>query len=284
MQNKDAIGVFDSGVGGLTVLNALQQAMPNESFLYLGDTARVPYGTRSPETIVRYSFRVAGHLIRHNIKALVIACNTATSYALEPLREACSHLGIPVFGVIEPSSQVALEHSQNNNILVLGTEGTIQGNKYTETLKRLNPTVQVQGLACPLFVPLIEEGWHTHTVTETVAREYFSSIETLTSFDTAILGCTHYPLLKPLLSRLFDHIHFVDSAETTAAQVYEKLKQQQQLQSAPRQHSSPQTRFLVTDNLQRFHKVGYYFVGHHPSPLEMVDLTDADETIVTKLL
>ena len=133
MQNEKAIGVFDSGVGGLTVLYALQTALPLEKFIYLGDTARVPYGTRSPETIIRYSNRVAGHLYKRDIKALVVACNTATSYALESLQAAFEPIGIPVFGVIKPSATVALEHSQNNNILVLGTEGTIQGQKYSDT-------------------------------------------------------------------------------------------------------------------------------------------------------
>lgn len=279
-----SIGVFDSGVGGLTVLHALQKEMPAENFIYLGDTARVPYGTRSPETIVRYSSRVAGHLMRHDIKALVIACNTATSYALETLQKACAPINIPVFGVIEPSAQVALEKSTNGNILVLGTEGTIQGHKYTEALHRMNPTIKVQGLACPLFVPLIEEGWHNHHVTATVAKEYFSQVPNLTSFDTAILGCTHYPLIKPVLEKIFPTIDFIDSAETTAKIVHNKLAKINRLKSSSTISSNGRTRFLVTDNLQRFRKVGYYFVGYEPDPIDMVDLTDADEQIVTKLL
>ena len=284
MNNEMSIGVFDSGVGGLTVLHALQKELPAENFIYLGDTARVPYGTRSPETIVRYSSRVAGHLMRYDIKALVIACNTATSYALETLQKACGKRNIPVFGVIEPSAQVALEKTVNGNILVLGTEGTIQGHKYTETLHRMNPQITVQGLACPLFVPLIEEGWHNHSVTATVAKEYFSQIPNLTSFDTAILGCTHYPLIKPVLENIYPSIHFIDSAETTAKIVHNKLVDINRLKSSNTAISDGQTRFLVTDNLQRFRKVGYYFVGYEPNPIDMVDLTDADEQIVTKLL
>lgn len=285
IENKQAIGVFDSGVGGLTVLHALQQAMPSEDFIYLGDTARVPYGTRSPETILRYSSRVAGHLLTHNIKALVIACNTATSYALEPLQDACQKIGVPVFGVIKPSSEVALSQSQNKHILVLGTEGTIQGERYTHTLQQMNPNVYVQGLACPLFVPLIEEGWHTHPVTDTIAQEYFSTVENLTIFDTAILGCTHYPMIKANLERLFPSIRFIDSAQTTATIVRQALERQN-LMTIPSETSSTQgkTTFLVTDNLSRFCKVGYYFVGYTPTDIAMVDLTDADEQIVTKLL
>ena len=284
MQNEKAIGVFDSGVGGLTVLHALQSALPSERFIYLGDTARVPYGTRSPETIVRYSNRVAGHLYKRDIKALVIACNTATSYALDSLQKAFRPLGIPVFGVIEPSATTALKHSSNKCILVLGTEGTIRGNKYTETIHNISPTATVHGLACPLFVPLIEEGWHQHPVTETVAKEYFGTVEKLTSFDTAILGCTHYPLLKPVLSKLFPNIQFIDSAATTAAMVKTELTKQNLISSRVQKDSEVDTEFLVTDNLQRFCKVGYYFVGSSPSPLHMVDLTDSDEQIVANLL
>ena len=284
MQNEKAIGVFDSGVGGLTVLYALQKALPLEKFIYLGDTARVPYGTRSPETIIRYSKRVAGHLHKRDIKALVIACNTATSYALESLQAAFEPIGIPVFGVIQPSATAALEHSKNNNILVLGTEGTIRGQKYSDTILNLEPEAKVHGLACPLFVPLIEEGWHNHPVTKTVAQEYFGSVENLTSFDTAILGCTHYPLLKPVLSKLFPTIHFVDSAATTASMVKAALTSKDLVTHSKESATIGETEFLVTDNLQRFRKVGYYFVGFSPSPLQMVDLSDSDEQIVADLL
>ena len=284
MQNEKAIGVFDSGVGGLTVLYALQNALPLEKFIYLGDTARVPYGTRSPETIIRYSKRVAGHLYKRDIKALVIACNTATSYALESLQNAFEPIGIPVFGVIKASAFAALDHSTNNNILVLGTEGTIRGEKYSKTIQTIEPTAKVHGLACPLFVPLIEEGWHKHPVTETVAREYFGTVQNLTSFDTAILGCTHYPLLKPMLSRLFPTIHFIDSAATTASMVKAALASKMLTAPDRESQSRGETEFLVTDNLQRFHKVGYYFVGSSPSPIQMVDLSDSDEQIVAGLL
>lgn len=284
MQSEKAIGVFDSGVGGLTVLHALQKALPHERFIYLGDTARVPYGTRSPETIIRYSNRVAGHLYKRDIKALVIACNTATTYAIETLQNAFESINLPVFGVIKPSAVAAVNQSTNNNILVLGTEGTIRGGKYTELIHNLQPNAMVRGLACPLFVPLIEEGWHRHAVTETVAQEYFASIENLTSFDTAILGCTHYPLLKPVLSKLFPTIRFVDSAETTAEMVRAELNSRNLLADDAISESADKTTFLVTDNLQRFRKVGYYFVGSTPTPLQMVDLTDSDEQVVADLL
>ena len=284
MQNEKAIGVFDSGVGGLTVLYALQKVLPSEKFIYLGDTARVPYGTRSPDTIIRYSKRVAGHLYKRDIKALVVACNTATSYALDSLQRAFEPLDIPVFGVIKPSATTALEHSTNNNILVLGTEGTIRGQKYRQTILNIEPKATVHGLACPLFVPLIEEGWHRHPVTETVALEYFGTVKNLTSFDTAILGCTHYPLLKPMLSQLFPRIHFIDSAATTAAMVAAEMRTKGLMTARKTTVGRGETEFLVTDNLQRFRNVGYYFVGSSPSPLQMVDLSDSDEQIVAGLL
>lgn len=168
--------------------------------------------------------------------------------------------------------------------MILGTEGTIQGQKYTETLKALDESVETYGLACPLFVPVIEEGWHKHPVAETIALEYFQSVSNLTSFDTAVLGCTHYPLLKPVLSKLFPHMHFIDSAETTAGMVKESLMAKGLLHQNENLNHKGQTLFLVTDNLQRFRKVGYYFIGETPTPLQMVDLTDSDEQIVANLL
>ena len=287
MQKDFAIGVFDSGVGGLTVLKALQSAMPHERFIYLGDTARVPYGSRSPETIIRYSKRVTGHLLQRDIKALVIACNTATTYALTALQEACQNLNLPVFGVIEPSATMAVHTSPSQHILVLGTEGTIAGGKYTETITRLSPNAKVSAKACPLFVPLIEEGWHGHMVTEMVAKEYFAEIQNLESIDTAILGCTHYPLIKSLLGTLFPSIHFIDSAETTAQIVRNELNERQILNDhlvANRDTLVENTLYLVTDNLPKFSQVGHQFIGHTPSPLELVDLTDQDEDFVDGLL
>lgn len=286
--NKDyAIGVFDSGVGGLTVLKALQAAMPNERFVYLGDTARVPYGSRSPDTIIRYSKRVTGHLLQRDIKALVVACNTATTYALTALKNACNRLSLPVFGVIEPSAALAVQSTQAKKILIMGTEGTIAGGKYTEIIHKLAPDCLVYSKACPLFVPLIEEGWHQHSVTSLVAKEYLSSVNNLLEIDTAILGCTHYPLVKSLLTKLYPHINFIDSAEATAQIVKEELSARHILQdpiATDRDSVHGDTLYLVTDNLPRFSTVGHQFVGHTPSPLELVDLTDQDEAFVDGLL
>lgn len=268
--NERAIGVFDSGVGGLTVLAELQKALPNESFLYLGDTARVPYGSRSPETIIRYSKRVAGHLVRKRIKALVIACNTATTYAFEELKIACEPLNIEVFGVIEPGARAALQQTKNNRIAVLGTEGTIKGQKYQEILKTLSPNVKIQEKACPLFVPLAEEGCHQESFTEMIAEMYLQELQEV---DTVILGCTHYPLLKTLLQKLRPNMTFIDSAEATARFVRDSLNHKNLLSSS----SQPKTCYLVTDNLERFERVGYYFLNCPPHPLELIDIHDSDE-------
>lgn len=265
-----AIGVFDSGVGGLTVLAELQKALPTESFLYLGDTARVPYGSRSPETIIRYSKRVAGHLVRKKIKALVIACNTATTYAFEELKRACRPLNIEVFGVIEPGARAALLQSKNNYIAVLGTEGTIKGKKYHEILTGLAPEIRIQEKACPLFVPLIEEGWHHTDIAKMTAEKYLQEVQDV---DTVILGCTHYPLLKTLLQQLRPNMTFIDSAEATARFVRDSLREKKLLSSS----SVGKTSYLVTDNLERFERVGYYFLNHPPHPLELIDIHDSDE-------
>ena len=287
IQNK-AIGVFDSGVGGLTVLAELQLALPNEEFVYLGDTARVPYGSRSPETIIRYSKRVAGHLVKRDIKALVVACNTATTYALDALIEACRPLNIVVFGVIEPSALMALEKSKHKSIAVLGTEGTINGGKYYQILKKYEPNVHIKQQACPLFVPIIEEGWHNHPVAKMVAEEYLLTVQQLTvqketvrqsqiyPIDTVILGCTHYPLLKPLLESLCPQMTFIDSAQSTAQMVRKTLNHLGLLRTES-SNLSNKTLFLVTDNLQRFAKVGYYFLGVTPEPLQLIDIHDDDE-------
>lgn len=266
------IGVFDSGVGGLTVLSALQTHLPQEDFIYLGDTARVPYGSRSAETVIRYSKRVAGHLVQRNIKILVIACNTATTYAVEVLQELCHPLGIHVFGVIEPSAQMAIDHSPTKKIAVLGTEGTIQGGKYTEKLQLFCPSVTIEQQACPLFVPIIEEGWHTHSVAKIVAEEYLQHIHLA---DTVILGCTHYPLLKDVLQELRPNLTFIDSAQSTALLIRDFLEKN----TLRNQQNLGSTTYLVTDNLTRFTKVGYYFLGIPPHPIHLIDLDDHDERV-----
>ncbi len=264
------IGVFDSGVGGLTVVRALRAQLPGESITYLGDTARVPYGTRSPETVRRYSQRVAGHLVRRGVKALVVACNTATTYAIESLREEGDRRGIPVIGVIEPGVQAAAQICQGH-VGVIGTEGTIRGGAYTRLLQQHAPGLQVTSLACPMFVALAEEGWTDGDVAMATAERYLSPLRD--GPDTLILGCTHYPLLAAAIRATLPGVNLVDSAQSTAEAVAKVLKSSGLINDEPKRDSQ----FLVTDNMQRFIDVGTRFFGEAPHPTELVDLDDKDQ-------
>lgn len=268
------IGVFDSGVGGLTVLSALRQRLPSEALVYLGDTARVPYGTRSPETVINYSRRVASRLVREDIKALVIACNTATAHALEALQEAGARIGLPVIGVIEPGIRAALAASRGGTVAVLGTEGTIRAGRYQQALARVGtPSL---GQACSLLVPLAEEGWTNGEVAKAVAERYLAPLQG--QVDTAILGCTHFPLLREVIQAALPGVVLVDSAESTAKAVADTLAQHGLL-LAPR--APAPTRFLVTDNLERFVTVGHRFLGNAPDPVNLVDLPDPEGAFAT---
>ena len=260
------IGIFDSGIGGLTVLSAIRDNLPNESLLYLGDTARVPYGTRSPETVQRYAERVASHLWKQGVKALVIACNTASTYALEPLELVGEQLGIPVLGVIQPGVQEALAATVSGRIAILGTEGTVRGGRYQSLLE--SGGAQVEALACPLFVALAEEGWTDGPITTAVAERYLNDLHT--DPDTVILGCTHYPLLAPTLQRLLPGVRLIDSAQATARSLHKALSDQQLLTT----HTQGAERFLVTDNVDRFCSSGAAFLGRQPNPVELVDLAE----------
>ncbi|MED5374494.1 MAG: glutamate racemase [Myxococcota bacterium] len=263
------IGVFDSGVGGLTVLKAIRERLPSESLVYLGDTARVPYGTRSPETVVRYSQRVASRLVREDIKALVIACNTATAHALEHLQRAGETIGLPVLGVIEPGVQAALQVTQGGRVAVLGTEGTVRAGRYQAALEAAG--VHALGQACSLFVPLAEEGWTSGEVAEATALRYLGHL--LGQVDTAILGCTHFPLLREVIEKALPGVSLVDSAQTTALALEQILRERGLM--APERTPEP-TRYLVTDNLERFAHVGLRFLGQRPQGVMLVDLPDPE--------
>lgn len=259
------IGIFDSGIGGLTVLAEVRRALPGHDLLYLGDTARVPYGTRSPETVVRYSLRVASYLHQRGIDVLVVACNTATAHALPALRAAGLEAGVPVFGVIEPGVQTALRVPERRAVAVLGTEGTIRGGAYQDALRARDPGLVVEAVACPLFVPLAEEGWLTGEVPRLTAEHYLGPLRGVV--DTAILGCTHYPLLAPVIQAVLPDVRLVDSATATAQAVLDAL--------GPGEGRQGQVRYLVTDHVERFHKVGTRFLGVEPDPVEWVDVGPA---------
>jgi glutamate racemase len=265
------IGVFDSGVGGLTVLRALEAALPHESFLYLGDTARLPYGTKSPASVVRYATQCARVLVGRGTKAIVIACNTAASAALPAL--VAGHPGIPVVGVVEPGAMAALAATRNRRVLVLATEGTIRAGAYQAALQRLAPDVQVRGVGCSVFVALAEEGWGDSEVAEHAARRYLGAIYPHPAApDTVLLGCTHFPVLVPTLSRLLPPgVRLVDSAATTAAAVARLVAEGGLAAAGP--DAGAATRFLATDGAERFARVGSQFLAR---PLTAGDIEIVD--------
>jgi glutamate racemase len=222
MSDSRPIGVFDSGIGGLTVVKALRDMLPNEQIFYLGDTARVPYGGKSAATVERYSLEIADILIEENAKIVVVACNTASSVALRKLEE---HLPVPVTGVIRPGARAAIAATQNHRIGVIGTRATIKSGAYERELRSLNPDVHISSRACPLLVPLIEEGWLEDKLTDRVIARYLEPL-VHEGIDTLVLGCTHYPLLIEAISRVAgDAVKLVDSARNCAAAVQELLDQ-----------------------------------------------------------
>jgi glutamate racemase len=223
------IGVFDSGIGGLTVVSALRALLPNESIFYLGDTARIPYGSKSPQTVERYSLEIAGMLLEENAKTVVVACNSASSVALPKLERT---LPVTVTGVIAPGAAAAIAATRNGHIGVIGTRATIKSGAYERALHALDAKVRVSARACPLLVPLIEEGWLSHDITDQVIKKYLAPIVG-EEIDTLVLGCTHYPLLRDAIARfLGDRITLVDSAKNCAVAV-QQLLQRENL-SAPR--------------------------------------------------
>ncbi len=260
-----AIGVFDSGVGGLTVVKALMESLPHESTIYLGDTARVPYGTKSAEVVTRYSLRNAALLMEQDIKLLVIACNTASAVALPQLAQ---RLDVPVVGVIEPGALAAAKLSSSGRIGVIGTPGTIRSGAYQRALERARPGVAVTVQSCPLFVPLAEEGWVNGEVPLLIARRYLSEMAD-SGVDTLVLGCTHYPLLKEVIRQVMgDETHLVDSAASTAETVASLLQSSDQLAI----NREPTHRYLVTDSPGSFVAVAARFLGKPLLAAEQVDV------------
>ncbi len=259
------IGVFDSGVGGLTVLRAIRDVLPAEDLLYLGDTARLPYGTKSSTTVQRYALNAAEHLIAHGIKLLVVACNTASSYALDVVSHAVAPT--PVVGVVEPGVRAALATGARR-IVVLGTEGTVRSEAYQRALTAAQPSVQVESVACTLFVPLAEEGWGDHPVTEQIAEHYLRAVLDHRP-EAMILGCTHYPLLLPALERVVGPaVQLVDSASSVARAVVE-------LEDWPRHPDAQRTGDIIlqlTDASDRFRRISTAILGESPEQLTLVHL------------
>lgn len=263
--SERAIGIFDSGVGGLTVYREIARQLPGEEFIYLGDTGRVPYGTKSPSTVLRYAQEAAEFLVGHRVKMIVVACNTASAVALNALEE---RFRLPVVGVIEPGAKKAVSVTRNRRVGVIGTEGTIKSGAYARAIHKLDPTIEVVAAACPLFVPLAEEGWAQHPVARLAAEEYLAPLRQ-EDIDTLVLGCTHYPLLKPTLRAILgDAVTLVDSAAETANSVKALLQRDGLFRRTPPRPP----RFYVTDVPFRFERVGGEFLGAPLTNVEQVEI------------
>jgi glutamate racemase len=252
--NDAPIGVFDSGLGGLTVVRALFQRLPQESIVYVGDTARVPYGPKSPETVRRYSREIAGFLRDEGVKALVVACNTATAHALPMLRET---LDMPVVGVVEPGARAAVAATRDGPVGIIGTAGTIASGAYERAIRAVRPETRVVAVACPLFVPLVEEGWLETEPTRLIARNYLQPLADC-AVDTLVLGCTHYPLLAPVIAGELPGVMLIDSGDETAADVARVLAANDLTRNDA---GLPSHRFIATDDPERFLRAGRLFLG-----------------------
>jgi glutamate racemase len=264
--NSAPIGIFDSGIGGLTVARAIYERLPQESTIYFGDTARVPYGPKSPETVKRYSLEILHWLLSQGVKAVVIACNTSTAHALRALQEATP---VPVLGVIKPGARAAVAASDEGPIGVIGTAGTIASDAYNRAIQALAPGIPVVQRACPLFVPFVEEGWFDHPATELVAADYLRELRQA-CVRSLVLGCTHYPLLKPLLQRVMGlEVKLIDSGQATAAAL-ESILKDKQLEAAA--GAAVDHRFVVSDDEARFRQVGSRFIGERLGRAEVVPL------------
>jgi glutamate racemase len=253
--SQEAIGVFDSGLGGLTVVKELIHHLPNERIVYFGDTARVPYGTKSADTIIRYSREIVRALIKYKVKMVVVACNTASSLALDVLKK---EFDLPILGVIEPGARKAAGVTRNKRIGIIATSSTVKSGKYAQKIVQIDKNIVAISQACPLFVPLVEEGWFDHAVTYQVAQQYLGEMKKK-RIDTLILGCTHYPLLKGVLHNVMGpKVQLVDSAREVALQVKELLTSKRLLRDrlSPSQHI-----FIVSDEPIQFQRLAMRFLG-----------------------
>ena len=248
------IGIFDSGIGGLTVTKEIVKKLPNESIIYLGDTARVPYGTRSKEVVTKFALELSDFLLKRGVKCLVVACNTISSVALKEIEKISK---VPVIGVVKPAVKRAIQSTKSKKIGVIGTQGTIQSKAYENEISRIDPEIKVVSVGCPLFVPLAEEGLHKHKATKLVAKDYLKEI-IAAKVDTLILGCTHYPLLyETIAETVGPDVVLIDSARPTTEELIKMLQDQDLLAET----SHPTYEFLVTDAPERVYRVAGRFFG-----------------------
>jgi glutamate racemase len=265
IQSKN-LGVFDSGIGGLTVVKEIIKILPNENIIYFGDTARVPYGNKSEKVILDYSMQIANFLISKDIKMIIVACNTAASVALEYLERKYD---LPIIGVIKPGAKAAVELAQRKKIGVIGTYATIRSTAYTKEINKLDPSVTVISQPCPLFVPLVEEGWLDHKVTRLVAKEYLDPLIN-NDIDTLVLGCTHYPLLKNVIQDIVGpKIKLIDSAESTAKEILRVLNLYELRNIS---NKKPNYQFYVSDLPHKFDEIGERFLGQKLIRLDKIEL------------
>ena len=285
--NEGPIGIFDSGIGGLTVLKEVLKMLPSEDTLYLGDTARLPYGTKSEETVIKYSIENTRFLLKYDIKLLIVACNTASAVSLPVLRKQFS---IPIVGVIEAGARAAVRATKNGKVGIIGTDTTISSSAYTKAIKSVSPDIDTTGQPCPLFVPLVEEGWIDDDITLSVAERYLGPLKNK-DIDTLVLGCTHYPLLKGVIQKVMGSgVTLIDSAEETAIEVKDVLTQLIPNPTLPPFNKGaglpllrsiatgrgglkvPIRRFFVTDVPRRFEEQGSRFLGEKIAKIEKIDL------------
>jgi len=261
--SKKSIGIFDSGIGGLTVVKEIVNLLPGEKLVYLGDTARVPYGIKSKDTVIRYALSNAEFLLSKGIKILVVACNTASAYSLDTLKEK---LSIPVIGVIDPGAKKAAESTRNGKIAVIGTPSTIRSEAYPRALSKINPELRIYSKACPLFVPLAEEGWHYGKITREIIEKYLEDIKK-EDVDVIILGCTHYPLLKSAIQEVAgEKVLLIDSAEEIAMEISVKINK-----SNNTEEIVDENEYYLTDVSESFIRIAGKFLGKE---LKEVNLTD----------
>lgn len=266
MEKEKPIGVFDSGIGGLTVVKRLSSTLPRENIVYFGDTARVPYGSKSNDTVIEYAIQDAKFLMHKNVKAIVVACNTVSSVALQ---ELAKNFTIPVIGMIEPGAEYAIKHTKNGRIGVIGTRSTINNRAYSEAIKKLNPDIEVFEKACPLFVPLAEEGWIDHRATHEIAEEYLKSLRDL-KIDTLVLGCTHYPILSGVIQKVIGNdVTLVDSGIASAEVVQKELQRVgfETNSNVPGNHN-----YYVSDIPTKFKEVAELFLGREVKDVQKVDI------------
>lgn len=264
--NNKPIGIFDSGIGGLTVMKEISEQLPYEDIIYFGDTARVPYGTRSKETIIKYTFQCINFLISKNIKLVVIACNTATASALEQVKK---HFDIPIIGVVEPGVITATETTKNQKIGIIGTTSTINSNAYQESIRTKLPDAEVIGVSCPLFVPIVEEGWQDTEVAHLTADKYLLELKEH-GVDTLVLGCTHYPILKYTISKVTDATLINPAFET--AKTVKSLLESSNLNTNKKQR--PKEEFYVSDDPEKFRRIGGNILNKNIESIEKIDIED----------